>query len=531
MIKINFKKSLLPILGAVAFCGVTSGERLVILHTNDTHSTIDPLPDGTGGVLQRKAIIDSVRNAEKNVILVDAGDVVQGTTYFKYFKGDVEYPLMDMMGYDIRVLGNHEFDNGMQSLAKYYNGTKGVPLSANYDFTGTELEGIFKPYLIKEFDGKKLGFIGINIDPASIIAHKNIAGEFREVIPVANELASKLKNEEGCDMVAVISHIGYITGNSKTSDIDLAEASTDIDLIIGGHSHTLIDPKTPEETPSLIKNKNGKPVRIVQTGKQGRYIGKLSIDLGQLPLAGGEQVEYELIPVTDRFPVELLDERMIDHIRPYREAVDSINNVVIGYSEYELEKSRTGGLPNLTADISFQYAKSVADSLQSMGINIPDVNMSIMNVGGIRHHMPVGEITEGQILSTYPFSNHMVIIGVKGSDIIEAMRISASKGGEAISSNVRVVTDNSGNLIRVVIDGKEMDPEREYIVSTIDYVAEGNDDLVSLANHRKIWEDDVEVSIPILLWIKNQQKLGLKIAPDQGRRFVEEAPSLPFVEN
>lgn len=521
-----FKRALLPILGAVAFFGFAQAEKLVILHTNDTHSTIDPLSDGTGGVLQRKAIIDSIRNVEKNVILVDAGDVVQGTTYFKYFKGDVEYPLMDLMGYDIRILGNHEFDNGMESLAKYYKETKGVPLSANYDFKGTELDGIFQPYLIREVAGKKIGFIGINIDPASIISQKNIDGEYKEVIPVANEIASKLKKEEGCEMVIVISHIGYITGNEKTSDIDLAQSSKDIDLIIGGHSHTLIDPSQPEETPSLIQNSEGKQVRVAQTGKQGRFLGKLSVDLDRLPLSDGDMINYELIPVTDRFPQEDYDSRIIEFLKPYKEAVDSINNVVIGFSEYELEKSRTGGLPNLTADFGYIYGEEIVDSLRKQGIDIPKLDLAIMNVGGIRHHMAEGPITEGQILSTYPFSNHFVLIGVKGDDLIEAMRVSASKGGEAVSANVRVVTDENGNLKRVVVDGKEVDPEKEYIISTIDYVAEGNDDLTSLANHRKIWEDDIEISIPILNWIKKQQSLGLKISPELGSRFKVECESL-----
>ena len=514
------KKALLPILGAAAFSGVSIADNLVILHTNDTHSTIDPLPDGTGGVLQRKAIIDSIRKAEKNVLLVDAGDVVQGTLYFKYFKGDVEYPLVDMLGYDLRVLGNHEFDNGMESLAKYYKATQGIPLSANYDFTGTELEGVFQPYIIKEYDGKKIGFIGINIDPTSIISHKNIGGEFKEVIPVANEIASYLKNEEGCEVVIVISHIGYDKINSKTSDIDLAEASKDIDLIIGGHTHTLIDPANPDKNPSLFNNINGRPVRIVQTGKQGLYLGKLTIDLDKLPLTGGDNIEYELIPVTDRFEPTSLDPDIKAFLQPYREAVDSVNNLVIAYSEYDLEKSRTGGLANLTADIAYRVGKEIVDSLRQTGLELPDIDMSIMNVGGIRHHMPKGEVTEGQILSTYPFSNKLVLVGVKGADIIEAMRISALKGGEAISDNVRVVTDDNGNLIRVVINEKEMDPEKEYLVSTIDYVAEGNDDLVSMANHRKIWESEYEVAVPIMQWIRNQQSLGLKIAPDLGSRFV-----------
>lgn len=509
---------LLPILGAVAFNGVATAEKLVLLHTNDTHSTIDPLEDGTGGVLQRMAIIDSIRNKEKNVILIDAGDVVQGTLYFKYFHGDVEYPLMDMMGYDIRVLGNHEFDNGMESLAKYYKQTKGIALSANYDFEGTELEGIFSPYAIKEVDGKKIGFIGINIDPTSIIAQKNITGEFKEIIPIANNLASKLKKEEGCDLVVVVSHIGYDKINEKTSDIDLARASSDIDLIIGGHTHTLVDPLHPEINPSLINNKNGRNVRVAQTGKQGRYIGKISLDLDALPL-DGESIEYELIPVTDRFPYETLNKEMIEFIAPYRAAVDSVNNQVIAYSEYDLPKTKLGGLPNLTADIAFQIGKTTADSLKREIKDFPDVDMAIMNVGGIRHHMGKGAITEGQILSTYPFSNKLVIIRVKGRDIIDAMRVSAAKGGEAVSHNVRVVTNPSGSLERVVIDGKEMNPEEDYTVVTIDYVAEGNDDLVSLAKHEKLWVSDEEVSIPILKWIKGQTALGLTIAPDLTPRF------------
>lgn len=515
-------KSLLPILGAVAFFGYSSAEKLVILHTNDTHSTIDPLADGTGGVLQRKAIIDSIRNVEKNVILIDAGDVVQGTLYFKYFHGDVEYPLLDMMGYDLKILGNHEFDNGMQSLANYYKNSQSTSLSANYDFSGTELEGVFKPYEIREIDGKKIAFIGLNLDPASIISQKNFGGKYLDVVTVANELAAKLKNEEGCDMVVAVTHIGYGKINDKSSDIDLAEASKDIDLIIGGHTHTLIDPSHPEDSPSLFNNAKGRPVRIAQTGKQGKYIGKLTIDLDQLPLSGGDKIDYELIPVTDRFPENILDTEIIEFLKPYRAAVDSVNNVVVGFSEFELEKGRTGGLPNLTADMGFQIGQEIVDSLNQNGENLPDVDLAIMNVGGIRHDMHKGVITEGQILSTYPFSNRLVLVGVKGENIIEALRVSAAKGGEAVSSNVRVVTDEKGNLKRVVINGKEMDPEKEYILSTIDYVAEGNDDLVSLANHRKIYESDYEVAVPILLWIKRQQELGLRIAPDLNSRFVVE---------
>lgn len=516
----SFIKVLLPILGAVTFFSFSSAEKLVILHTNDTHSTIDLLPDGTGGILQRKAIFDSVRNVEKNVITVDAGDVVQGTLYFKYFKGDVEYPLLNMTGYDYRILGNHEFDNGMEPLASYYRQLNSIPLSANYDFSGTVLDGVFKEYDIKVIDGKKIGFFGINIEPVGIISNKNIEVAFKDPLITANEMASYLKNKENCDLVIAVTHIGYSKINDKATDVDIAESSEDIDIIIGGHTHTLIDPDNPDEYPSLIPNKNGDNVRIVQVGKQGIYIGKLSIDLEDLPNIKGENIVYELIPVTNRFPADSLDKNMMAYLAPFKESVDKANNIVIAKSRYELPKERLGGLANLTADIGYAIGKEFVDSLRNIGIDIPEIDMSLMNVGGIRHHMAQGNITEGQILATYPFSNRIVIIGLKGSDFVDAMKVSALKGGEAVSSNVRVVTDNSGNLIRVVINDKEIDPEKEYVLVTIDYVAQGNDDLVSIANHRKIWEADEEVSASILRWIRNQNSLGLEIAPDCTPRFV-----------
>lgn len=522
MVKSMIVKAAIPLLGIAALCFSASAEKLIILHTNDTHSAIEPNADGTGGALQRKAVIDSVRKAEKNVITVDAGDMVQGSLYFKYFRGDVEYPVMNMTGYDIRVLGNHEFDNGMDDLAEKYKTVKGARLSANYDFSGTALDGVFEPYVIKKVKGKKIGFFGINVDPESLIAHKNIDVNFKEVIPTANEIARVLKHEKGCDLVVAVTHIGYVKDNEKTTDVELANASRDIDIIIGGHSHTLIDPAHPEKYPSLIKNAEGKDVRVVQTGKYGKYIGKLTIDLDNLKCADGEDFTYELIPVTDRFPVEKLDKEMIEFLRPYKVSVDSVNARVIGQSAYDMSSSvRVGGMPNMTADFGYWYGNHKADSLRNAGVDIPRVDMSIMNVGGIRQDMPAGDITEGQILSTYPFSNHFLIVSIKGKDIIDALAVGAKKGGEAVSGNVRVVTDNDGNLIRVVIDGEEMDPEKTYYLGTIDYVAEGNDDLRTLVNHEKVWVDDEEVSVPILRWFVRQTELGLPVAPNQTSRFVK----------
>lgn len=509
----------LAISGLIA-SGSALAKDLVILHTNDTHSLIDPMANGTGGVLQRKAIIDSVRKAEKNVLLVDAGDVVQGTLYFKYFKGDVEYPLMNMMDYDIRILGNHEFDNGLDDLAKYYKDVKGSALSANYDFSETPLKGMFDPYVIKKVDGKKIGFLGINIDPESLIFKNNYAGmRYTDAIEAANRTAAELK-KKGCDLVVAVTHIGYIKENEKPTDVELAEASKDIDIIIGGHSHTLINPAD-GKYPSIVNNADGRPVLITQTGKSGRYLGYIKIDLDDLKKDTPADYDYHLIPVTDRFPESALDKKITAFLQPFRAAVDSVNNRVIGKSLYTLDNNaRTGGYPNWISDFAYLYGKHVADSLRAAGRDIPEVDFGVMNVGGIRSAMPAGNVTEGQMLSTFPFDNRMVITRVKGSDILDALSVAARKGGEGVSDAVRVVSDADGNIEHALINLRPIDPDRYYTLSTIDYVAQGNDDLTGFGRGEILWEDEREIAPKIIEYICYLTDQGLPIAPDQTPRFM-----------
>lgn len=506
------------VLGAtIAMKAAPGGRDIVILHTNDTHSTVDPDAAGAGGALQRKAVIDSVRKAEKNVILVDAGDMVQGSLYFKFFGGDVEYPLMNMMGYDIRILGNHEFDNGLQTLASHYRDVKGDRLSANYDMSATPLAGMFRPYSIKKVGGKKIGFIGINVDPQGLITTQNSEGiVFHDIVDTANETARHLRHDLGCDMVVVVSHIGVSDKDGAVNDYGLARASHDIDVIIGGHSHTLIRPDVPTP-PSRVKNADGREVLVVQTGKYGRYIGKLAID-PTLTDRGAEAVTYSLIPVTDRFETSKLDRRMSDFLAPYRHKVDSVNARVIAQAAFDMSSDdRNGPYANWAADFARWYGALKLDSIA------PGRHMDIglMNVGGIRQNMPAGDVTEGQMLSTFPFANRMVVMEIKGSDFIEAMQAAAAKGGEGVSENIRVVTDGQGHVVRVVIDGREMDPDKIYTLSTIDYVAQGNDRLSSIAHGHVLWTDEVDMSAPVLRYIRTINDLGLPIAPDRNGRFVK----------
>lgn len=514
----KLKKILTGLLATVAL--TAAADSLVLLHTNDTHSNIDSDENGVGGVLPRKAIIDSVRKAEKNVILIDAGDMVQGTLYFKYFHGDVEYPLFNMMDYDIRILGNHEFDNGIDELAKYWKTVKGDRLSANYDFSDTPAKGLFKPYVIKKIGKKKIGFIGINIDPTSLIAKSGTGNmKYSDAVRAANHYAEMLKTKEKCDLVVAVTHIGYYSENQKKSDVDLARESKNIDIIIGGHSHTFVDPKTPDKTPYWIENAVGKPVLVAQTGKYGKNVGYIKIDLDHL---GDRKFDYEYIPVTDRFSPDQYDKEIENFLAPYRAKVDSVNHVWVGYSYDALSNGlKTGALANWTGDMGMWLGRTMADSLRNLGREIPQVDFALMNVGGIRQPMPEGLVSEGRILTMFPFSNKLMLIRVKGSDILETMRIVAAKGGESVSNELRVVSDSLKQMQHVLLGGHEIDADKMYTVCTIDYIAEGNDDMTPMANHEVVWSDDKELGLRVLEYMRAMSNYGLGVNPDPKPRFVE----------
>lgn len=535
----------------LAFAGMR-GADLVILHTNDTHSAIDPDTKGRGGVLQRKAIIDSVRAKEKNVLLLDAGDAVQGTLFFKFFKGDVEYPLLDMAGYDAVIVGNHEFDNGMDELASHYGKLKVKKLSANYDFSDTPLKGMFAPYLVKKYGKHKVGIIGLNIDPTSLISKDNYNGlVFKDVVETANRTAEFLKNKEKCDLIVALTHIGANRDNAKENDYDLAAQSKDIDVIIGGHSHTLIPAGNADPShPSMVTNAAGRPVLVVQTGKNGHYLGYIKVDLEELAELRGEDADewrddfdevyrQEYIPVTDRFDASVLDARMAAHIAPFREKLRETTGRTVAMSAGEMSSSaRTGAYVNWVADFAKWYGDLKADSLAAAGVNLrtaPDslnlsksetslhqgVDFAMMNVGGIRQDMRGGVVTEGDVLSTFPFANRVVLLRIKGADFIEAMKIAAAKGGEAISDELRVLTDGNGNLLEVLLDNEPMNPEHYYLMATIDYLAGGNDDFIPLAKGEEVWRDVPEMSAAMLRYLRRLTELGLPVYGDPRSRFIK----------
>ncbi|MEH0156959.1 metallophosphatase [Limibacter armeniacum] len=252
--------------------------KITILHTNDTHSHIEPFPAdhprfaGMGGVSRRKALVDSIRAKEDNVLLLDAGDIFQGTPYFNFFKGKIEFQAMSQMKYDAATIGNHDFDNtidGLEAMLPYAN----FPfLSANYDFSNTVMDGKTKPYKVFEKGGIKIGVFGVGIELEALVA-KSCYKEtvYLDPIEAAQTYTKKLKEEEKCDLVICLSHLGYKYDRepNKISDVKLAAVTQDIDLIIGGHTHTFL------KEPTVIKNAAEKEVLVTQVGFAGIQLGRV----------------------------------------------------------------------------------------------------------------------------------------------------------------------------------------------------------------------------------------------------------------
>lgn len=263
----------------VCILSVSAQRKLMILHTNDTHSCIMPLNTsltdtmlaGRGGFLRRVAMIKEERKKHPDLLLFDSGDFSQGSPYYTLFKGDVEIGLMNEMGYDASTVGNHEFDFGLENMARIFKKAKFPILCANYDFTGTPLEGIVKPYTIIKRNGVKIGVFGIDPEMDGLVIHKNYEGvKYLDPVSSAEKIASLLKNKLKCDVVICISHLGW--GLKGMDDQQMIAGSRNIDLVLGGHSHTYF------ETLKYAKNLDGKEIPVDQNGKNAVFVGRLILN-------------------------------------------------------------------------------------------------------------------------------------------------------------------------------------------------------------------------------------------------------------
>ncbi|KQM50413.1 bifunctional metallophosphatase/5'-nucleotidase [Chryseobacterium sp. Leaf201] len=258
--------------------GVKTTNQLTILHTNDQHSRIEPFDasytknPNQGGFARRAGLIQQIRNQESNVLLLDSGDIFQGTPYFNFFGGELEFKLMSMMKYDASTMGNHDFDNGLDGFLKVLPNAKFPFICSNYDFKNTVLDGKTSPYKIFNKNGIKVGLFGVGIQLEGLVGKKQY-GEtvYSDPVEVAQHYASFLKNDQKCDLVICLSHIGYDYKDepNKISDTILAAKTENIDLILGGHTHTFL----PE--PQVFMNRQGKNVLVNQVGWAGLLLGRI----------------------------------------------------------------------------------------------------------------------------------------------------------------------------------------------------------------------------------------------------------------
>ena len=259
--------------------GAYPQKHLEVLHTNDTHSCIMPLnPNladtavaGRGGFLRRVAMIKEERAKNPDLLLIDSGDFSQGSPFYTMFKGDVEIGLMNLMGYDAVTIGNHEFDFGLENMARIFKMAKFPVVCANYDFTGTCVEGLVKPYVIIKRNGLKIGLFGLSPQLEGLVDLSKCKGvTYLDPVEVGNRVAAELKHDKKCDVVICVSHLGWLRPD-EMGDQKLLASSKDIDLVLGGHSHSYF------KALRYVNNADGKAVPVDQNGKNAMYVGKLTL--------------------------------------------------------------------------------------------------------------------------------------------------------------------------------------------------------------------------------------------------------------
>lgn len=259
-----------------------SAQQLHILQTSDTHSRIEPIsPEaadtyaGMGGVVRRATFVKQYRDKHPEMLLLDCGDISQGTPYYNFFQGELEVKMMNLMGYDAMTIGNHEFDFGLDNMARLFRMATFPVVCSNYDVTGTVLEGLVKPYIVLERNGAKIGIFGLSPKMEGLVQASKCEGVvYNDPIAVAQEMADLLKEKEGCDVVICLSHLGFSSSKpDDPSDENLITKTRNIDLVLGGHSHTFM------EKPVVYPNADGLEIPLLHTGKSGIYVGEMVLTL------------------------------------------------------------------------------------------------------------------------------------------------------------------------------------------------------------------------------------------------------------
>ena len=503
-----------------AFLNVVAQESrfsLRILHTNDHHAHLEPVKFGDrllGGIARRRTLIEQIRAESKTnqepLLLLDAGDIFQGTLYFNQYLGQADLDFYNALAYDASTIGNHEFDRGQQVLADFIAKAKFPIISANIDIAPeSPLYGKVRPWHVLDIQGEKIGMFGLTTPDTAILASVGDGVKFTDPIAVARKSVLALK-QQGLNKIVALTHIGF------DNDVLLAQKVSDIDIIIGGHSHTSVGniPKANHPYPLVEKNGTKEPVLVVTDWEWGKYLGDLSVSFDRtgklIAWAGKPHVLDASIKPNPEFA---------DKLKAYAAPIEALRQKIIGKSLVALDgdrvKLRTSetALGNLIADAIL--AKTKVDRVQVV----------LINAGGIRNGFPLGDITMGHVLEALPFGNTITRVELTGNQLTEALEsgVSMAEQGEGRFpqvAGIRFVWDSklpAGKRVTKVevkdASGKFqlLNPKDIYRVATNNFLASGGDGYRSFAEGENLLETGYLLSDAIAEYITAMSPLQVKI--------------------
>ncbi len=487
-------------------------EYLTILHTNDVHGRLEPIHYGNnkglvGGIAPRATLIKRIEASNPNTVTVDAGDFAQGSLYFNIFSGTPDIKLMHLAGYDIATLGNHEFDKGLGVTKQILKNSKYPFVCANIRFTeDKELQEMVKPYLIKDYNGLKVAFVGLIAENLKTLVNKLNGVEVFDSVKIMREIVKKVNPKAG--MIVVISHMGV------NSDKQLARSVPEIDVIIGGHSHTLI------KKPRLF-NKNTDKTLVVQGGEFGVHLGRLDIAIKDKVIQG---YYYDLIPVNS----ETLPDKAIQK--------------ELKILSKEIQKFKTEKVGELAVTIG-EEGKNIRSELLKQGSLVteaiknrfPEVDLVLQNSGGVRlnRQIPPGTFTLADVLELYPFENTVIILDLKGEDLKSVLETSSrfyprENGGflQSLGLEYTVNTNNPhqilsndglkilkpGNRVSgIKINGKPLENERYYKIAINDYMYNGGNGYSQFRNAKNAIDTGVLVQDAIVDFLTDKSPVAVQI--------------------
>jgi len=505
-------------LGAASCNSNPEAPVITLIHTNDTHSQIDPAIRENmtmGGAVERAAIIELMRDSFPELLYLDGGDMVQGSPYFNLWKGKVEMECMNAMGLRASTFGNHEFDNGILYLDSMLTVASFPILSCNYNCTGTALENHVKPSMIIENQGVRIGLTGVTCSPYNLISNRNWEGiEYLDPVESANKEAAKLK-EQGCDIVILLSHEGY-DKRDDYGDRKIATHSSDIDLIIGGHTHTNL------EEGDQVQNQNGRTVYITQTGGKQSNMGRVDLQMKREGKRADGSDAYILTGVRiskinpGNLNLENRGEKVRQLIAPYTAQLEATMQTVIGHTDVELWKGRPESpLGNFTTDAMLVFGERVYGK---------KMDVAIMNVGGLRNEIAEGDVTVGDLFKVYPFENALAILELKGSYLEEMVHKVEFKKLEAFAGLTCDLVKNADGKPRATnirVNGQPIDRNKVYHVVTIDYLAEGNDSMTPFLNAEKVTKPGITIRDAMIDYVKELTAAGKTIESKVEGRVIE----------